>query len=551
MMKKYFAFGIAALCCMAFQTASLAQGKAKIYIKKNTNGTVTEETREIIINEGEDIQKILKDAGVLNGFGELQPGQEFEINIDKLDLDSSSANLHFFFSPDAPMTMMPPPPAPPAPLEKRPFLGVMLNQNYNMDNGSDVKPGARVTEVIEGTAAQQAGIMVGDVIVEIDQEKITSADDVIQYVGSKKPGDKVELKVLRDGKTKKIKANLGEKEMPAPRRRYSEERDMDQQYFEFPDLDQFNFRIDDDSITIFSPNDSMKICQPFSWNGEEGAVIESAFLGVTPGEENEAENGVKVNVENGTAAETMGLKNDDIITHINDNEINSFDQLAEIIGAMEPGATVDLNIMRDGNEKRLSGQLGKRTMSGFDDFRIFHDFKGMDEGGNYIYDYEFDMNEDNLKQHMEELLQNLDEQQLMLEEERERILEEMKRIDQERETIVIKIRIDEITAEELEAVNKTASPKLSTLNNLDFDAITFFPNPGDGVINLSFETKDKQNVSITVYDAVGNKVYLEERKDFDGKYKNTIDITAQPNGTYYLQIIQGNKSYSKKIVKGL
>jgi membrane-associated protease RseP (regulator of RpoE activity) len=548
MMKKYFAFGIAALCCMAFQTASIAQGKAKIYIKKNTNGTVTEETREIIINEGEDIQKILKEAGVLNGFGELQPGQEFEINIDKLDLDSSSSTLHFFFSPDAPIEMMPPPPAP---LEKRPFLGVMLNQNYNMDNGRDVKPGARVTEVIEGTAAQEAGVMVGDVIVEIDQKKITSADDVIQYVGSKKPGDKVELKVLRDGKTKKIKANLGEKEMSAPRRRYSEERDMDQQYFEFPDLDQFNFRIDDDSITIFSPNDSMKICQPFSWNGEESALKESAFLGVTPGEENEAENGVKVNVENGTAAETMGLQNDDIITHINDNEVNSFDQLAEIIGAMEPGATVDINIVRDGNEKRLSGQLGKRTMSGFDDFRIFHDFKGMDEGGNYIYDYEFDMNEGNLKQHMQELLQNLDEQQLMLEEERSRIMEEMERMDQELETIVIKIRIDEISAQELEAVNKTASPKLSALNNLDFDAITFFPNPGNGVINLSFETKDKNNVSVTVYDAAGNKVYLEERKDFDGKYKNTIDITTQPNGAYYLQIIQGDKYYSKKIVKGL
>lgn len=550
------------VCACMMITTAFAQGKAKVYIKKNVSGVTSEETHEVNIAEGEDIQKVLQELGVLDEFGQLKPGQEFEIKIDKFDVDSNIENLHFFFTPDAPMPPMPPlPPLPPT-METRPFLGVMLRETIDMNTEKEITTGAYVTEVIEGTAAETAGILAGDVIVEIDKLEMAGMNDVIEYVQSKNPNDKIEVRVLRDGKKKKINVELGEKEMEATYLRGPEGFDGMEDLQRLDEMElfrNFNFRFDADSITIFCPsspncicpNDSMKICQPFTWNGEGMAIQETAFLGVTPMDNDSASEGVKVNVEEQTSAEEMGLMDGDIITEFNGVKVTSFDLLSDEISNTTPESTVNMTILRDGKQKTITGEIGKRSMSGYEDFRIFHDFKGMDEGGNYFYDYEFDMDAGDVEQHMEELLRTLDEQQLMLDDERARLLEEMARIDSERETILIKIRIEEITQEELEAVNQTASPKLSIENDLAIEEISFFPNPGVGVINLSFSTSDKSDVSVVVFDASGNKVYTEEKKDFAGEYKNIIDISTQPNGTYYLQIMQGEKSYSKKMVKGL
>ncbi|MFN0030599.1 MAG: PDZ domain-containing protein [Flavobacteriales bacterium] len=564
-MKKWIAPVMMMAAAILMTTTTLAQGKAKVHIKKNVNGTTTEETREVNIAEGEDIQKVLQEIGVLDEFGQLKPGQEFEIKIDKYDLDNNVQNLHFFFSPD----MMVPQPAPDVPgaiiieSETRTFLGVMLRQTETNDNGTTTGTGAYITEVIAGTAAEKAGLLAGDVITEIDKKEMKGMNDVINYVQSKKPGDKVDIQVQRDGKKKKVKAELGEKEMEAPMMfQFDMERmgDMDQlrELEELQMLKDFNFRFEADSITIFCPStpncicpsDSMKICQPFSWNGEGMAVKETAFLGVTPWYDEEVKQGVRVNVEGETSAEEMGLVSGDVIKKFNGVEVNSFDMLADEIGKTTPESEVNIEIEREGKNKTINGTIGKRSMSGFEDFRIFHDFKGMDEGGNYTYDYEFDMDAEDVQQHMEELLRTLDEQQLMLDEERQRILEEMERMDTEHDVVIIKIRIDEITPEELETVNENAEPKLSNANDMAIDEISFFPNPGDGVINLTFTTQDKSSVTITIYDAKGQQVYNELRTDFSGSYKNTIDISTQPAGTYYLQILQNGKSYSKKIVKG-
>lgn len=563
-MKKILAGSALVICACLFATQLHAQGKAKVHIKKSVDGVKSEETREIPITEGEDIEKILQEVGVLNEFGQLMPGQEFEIKIDKYDQNNNVENLHFFFTPDGSTNFfMPPPPPdapnapdalyPLAPMEKRPFLGIMMRESSEEGENATPVKGAYISEVIEGTAAEEAGLLEGDVIVEIDDKDMQDMSQVIEYIRSKNPGDKVEIQVERNGKKKKIKATLGEKEMAREINIFNGEN-------AFPGgRSPYNFRFDADSITIFCPpspncicpDDSMKICQPFSWNGEGLAVRETAFLGVTPSTDFSNEGGVRINIEPETSAEEMGLQNGDIIIEFNGNEVNSFDILSELISTLSPGDEVNIVVKRDNKKKTISGNIGKRSISGFEDFRIFHDFKGMDEGGHYLYDYEFDMDAEDVEEHMEELLRTLDEQQFQLDEERARLLEEMERLRTERETIIIRIRIEDISSEELQAVNENASPKLSTANDLAIDEISFFPNPGDGLINLSFTTQDHSDVKIVVFDSKGNTVYTEDRKEFDGNYKNTIDISTQPNGTYYLQITQGTKSYSKKIVKGL
>jgi S1-C subfamily serine protease len=51
----------------------------------------------------------------------------------------------------------------------------------------------------------------GDVIVKVDNTEVKTADDLIAYLGTKKPGDTVTVTVERDGKTEEIDVTLAER----------------------------------------------------------------------------------------------------------------------------------------------------------------------------------------------------------------------------------------------------------------------------------------------------------------------------------------------------
>ena len=47
----------------------------------------------------------------------------------------------------------------------------------------------------------------------------------------------------------------------------------------------------------------------------------------------------------------------------------------------------------------------------------------------------------------------------------------------------------------------------------------------------------------------GKKVFSENLSDFSGNYNGAIDITSEANGIYFLNVRQGEKAWSKKIIK--
>lgn len=81
---------------------------------------------------------------------------------------------------------------------------------YNRENGTNLKsqPGVLVNRVSDNGGAQAAGIEKGDIIIEVDGEKITSFNKLTLAVGSKNPGDKVKVKVLRNGKERNYTVTL-------------------------------------------------------------------------------------------------------------------------------------------------------------------------------------------------------------------------------------------------------------------------------------------------------------------------------------------------------
>ena len=75
--------------------------------------------------------------------------------------------------------------------------------------GLDSDTGALVAQVQPASAADEAGVEAGDVIVELDGEDVDDAGELRNRIGLMRVGDEVQLLVIRDGKRKRIRARLG------------------------------------------------------------------------------------------------------------------------------------------------------------------------------------------------------------------------------------------------------------------------------------------------------------------------------------------------------
>lgn len=67
---------------------------------------------------------------------------------------------------------------------------------------------AKVEEVIDNSAAKEAGVEPGDVVMSIDDNKINGARDLIEAILDKKPGNNINLKILRDNRIITLTAKL-------------------------------------------------------------------------------------------------------------------------------------------------------------------------------------------------------------------------------------------------------------------------------------------------------------------------------------------------------
>ena len=102
-----------------------------------------------------------------------------------------------------------------------PFLGVryvMIDGEVKDEYKLSVDQGALVLKgdkgesaVTSGSGAEKAGIKDKDIILEINSEKITQDNKMAQIINKYNPGDKIMLKVLRDGSEQNIEVTLGER----------------------------------------------------------------------------------------------------------------------------------------------------------------------------------------------------------------------------------------------------------------------------------------------------------------------------------------------------
>ena len=99
--------------------------------------------------------------------------------------------------------------------DRSPLLGI---QSCGVDvwhrgEGVPIAPsdGARITEVVEGSPAEQAGLEVGEVILAVDGQEINADNDLAEIITSRQPGDSIRLRVQQvDGQELEVTVELGE-----------------------------------------------------------------------------------------------------------------------------------------------------------------------------------------------------------------------------------------------------------------------------------------------------------------------------------------------------
>jgi serine protease Do len=96
----------------------------------------------------------------------------------------------------------------------RGYMGI-LPQDIDESLASALKlkgtEGSLVGDVTAGGPADKAGIKRGDVIVGLDDHKVADSNDLRNMVAGDKPGSRVRVSLIRDGKEKEVEVELGER----------------------------------------------------------------------------------------------------------------------------------------------------------------------------------------------------------------------------------------------------------------------------------------------------------------------------------------------------
>jgi S1-C subfamily serine protease len=88
---------------------------------------------------------------------------------------------------------------------QRGFLGITMgsvDDKIAKDLKLEKVEGAYISEVQKGSGADEAGLKSGDIITKVNNKVIKTSPELQEIVARYRPGDKIQVEYIRDGKTK-------------------------------------------------------------------------------------------------------------------------------------------------------------------------------------------------------------------------------------------------------------------------------------------------------------------------------------------------------------
>jgi len=159
----------------------------------------------------------------------------------------------------------------------RSWLGVFIQElDSETAKGLNIKTrnGALITDVIDGSPAEEGGIQEGDVIISFNEQLITNPANLKNIVSLTAPNTKNKVKVLRNGSKKSIDVIL--KELPEDPQQYSSKEKVRSNEFgfqlkEITELLQNKYDIKDENALIVTKID--KDGEAYSKGIREGDIV--------------------------------------------------------------------------------------------------------------------------------------------------------------------------------------------------------------------------------------------------------------------------------------
>jgi len=78
--------------------------------------------------------------------------------------------------------------------------------------------------------------------------------------------------------------------------------------------------------------------------------------------------------------------------------------------------------------------------------------------------------------------------------------------------------------------------------------LTVGPNPNNGLFNVRFYVATSSNVSVSLVDVLGQKLYTSEYPNFTGSFSQQLYFPRASKGIYFLRVRVGNNDYVRKIL---
>ncbi|MFZ2318307.1 MAG: DegQ family serine endoprotease [Pseudomonas sp.] len=206
----------------------------------------------------------------------------------------------------------------------RGWLGVVIqevNKDLAESFGLEKPAGALVAQVLQDGPAAKGGLQVGDVILSLNGQPIVMSADLPHLVGALKAGDKAELDVVREGERKVLAMTVGA----------------------LPDDDE-------ELVASAAPGEGV------SSNRLGVAVVE---LTAEQKKTLDVTSGVLVKgVQDGPAA-LMGVRPGDVITHLNNQAIDTSKTFAAIAKSLPKDRSVSMRVLRGGRASFITFKLAE------------------------------------------------------------------------------------------------------------------------------------------------------------------------------------------------
>ena len=116
----------------------------------------------------------------------------------------------------------------------RPLIGLTgRTVTEAISKAQGIPVGVYVQRVVEYSAAERAGIQIGDVIIECEGKKVTTVDEINKIRDEHKPGDTITMKINRSGSVKEVSVVLQE-EKPETQQQQQQAQQGQQQMPQLP-----------------------------------------------------------------------------------------------------------------------------------------------------------------------------------------------------------------------------------------------------------------------------------------------------------------------------